>query len=112
MQTGTSILGPLAVLTAAIIALLGVGATVRQKSKTDRREQWWKRAEWSLDQIFHTDEARQRVGFAVLLVLADSRLATSEEFALLDAAADVVIDSAEINEEDQDEDHDGGLGRS
>lgn len=42
-------LGPLATACAAAVALLVGWATIVQKRHSDRRDQWWKRAQWALD---------------------------------------------------------------
>jgi hypothetical protein len=68
---------------------LAVGfVTVRQRREADRRDQWWKRAQWALDLVMSPSESQSRaaVGFAVLERLASSELARREELLVLEAA--------------------------
>lgn len=81
-------LGPIATALAALAALTVGIMTVRQRRTADARAEWWKRAEWALDQVLSTpaDESRAAVGMAMLNHLADSKLAKTEEIAALEAA--------------------------
>ena len=77
-------LGPIATALAAVVALIVGIIAVTQKSKADRRDQWWKRAQWAIEQTFaESNEEKQALGFRVLQVLADSKLASPEELLLL-----------------------------
>lgn len=59
-------MGPLATVAAAVVAgLFGAGA-VLQKRATDRRDHWWKRAEWALTASFSDDPERRDAGLAAL----------------------------------------------
>ena len=81
-------LGPIATALAALAALTVGILTVRQRRAADARAEWWKRAEWALDQVLSTpaDESKAAVGLAMLNNLADSRLAKTEELMALEAA--------------------------
>ncbi len=81
-------LGPVATGVAALVALAVGLVTVRQRREADRRDQWWKRAQWALDLVLSPSESEPRaaVGFAVLERLAMSDLARREELLVLEAA--------------------------
>ncbi len=76
-------LGPLAILLAAgIAAIVGV-LGLREKSNTDRlvltqqtnadnRSEWWRRAQWALDNAMSADLDRRALGIGILTVLAYS----------------------------------------
>jgi hypothetical protein len=78
-------LGPIATALAAVVALIVGIIAVTQKSKADRRDQWWKRAQWAMEQTFKDNEEQQALGFRVLQVLGDSKLAADEELLLLES---------------------------
>lgn len=88
-------LGPAATAVAAIIAFAIGLATIVQRGRSDRRDQWWKRAQWALDLTLDEDPNRRAVGFAALEVLAESELARKEEIRLLEVAWLPELDSAE-----------------
>jgi hypothetical protein len=83
-----SLLGPIATGLVALVALTVGLFTVRQRREADRRDQWWKRAQWALDLVLEPseDEGKATVGFAMLERLADSDLARKEELLILEAA--------------------------
>lgn len=83
-----SLVGPIATGMAALVALTVGLFTLRQRQEADRRDQWWKRAQWALDLVLEPseDEGKATVGFAVLERLADSDLARKEELLILEAA--------------------------
>ena len=103
-------LGPIATALAAVVALIeGVIAFI-QKSRADRRDQWWKRAQWAIEQTFTDDEEQKALGFRVLQVLADSKLAAPEELRVLESLTTPEIEplAPEIQEGDDGESHDEG----
>lgn len=81
-------LGPVVTGVAALVALAVGLVTVRQRREADRRDQWWKRAQWALDLVMSPSESESQaaVGFAVLERLASSDLARREELLVLEAA--------------------------
>ena len=112
---------------ATLLAAAGVGligsVTIAQKVRTDRRDQWWKRAQWAVDLTVVGNEYSQTVGWAALDNLTVEGGATRRDERLLlrivDAALTLVpavqeppgpasVDEAS-DEEDADE-HDGGVG--
>ncbi len=46
-------------IVAAAIVLTGVLLTLRQKERTDRKDQWWKRVQWSADLVVGADDQRR-----------------------------------------------------
>jgi len=97
-----SLLGPVATGAAAVVALAVGIATVRQRDRADRREQWWRRAEWALGLTLSDDREQMSRGYAVLTFLARSDLATREERHLLAALEKVGLKAPPWP------DHDGG----
>ncbi len=62
--------------------------TYRQKSHADRRDQWWKRAQWGIDSALNdADPQRRLAGIKVLVQLIGSDLATAEDAELMSALA-------------------------
>ncbi|MFF0150155.1 hypothetical protein [Micromonospora sp. NPDC005203] len=83
--------GPMSTAVVGIFALVGVGLTVWQKDRTDRRDQWWKRAQWSLDLARSQQKTDQVVGFSALVALASSRYAGRDEQDMLSAVAEATL---------------------
>lgn len=78
--------GPIATALAALVALIiGVG-TIVQRHRADRRDQWWKRAQWAFELTLDEDSGRQLVGMRALTYLAASKLAGRDEAKFLEAA--------------------------
>lgn len=70
MENGTwwqilAALGPLAVLLAAAIGAFMAWRTLRQKAVADDRSEWWKRAQWALDNVYSEDTNRGTMGLKV-----------------------------------------------
>ena len=61
-----------------------------QKAAADSRAEWWRRAQWALEQALSKDEDTRALGLATLEVLARSELARKEELELFDIAWEVV----------------------
>ena len=80
-------LGPVATGLVALVALVVGTLTVLQRSRADRRDQWWKRAQWAIDLTFAGQAERQKLAFRVLGVLGESKLASAEELRILDSLA-------------------------
>ncbi|VTR75665.1 hypothetical protein [Cellulomonas hominis] len=71
------------VLLAPTVALLvGIGAIV-QRDRADRRAEWWRRAQWSLDHVMAGTPAQRAVGLALTDALSSSALAGFEEVDVL-----------------------------
>lgn len=77
-------LGPAATALVALVALIVGVVTVRQRGEADRRDQWWKRAQWAIDHALDDRSTDHRTaGLKVLGTLSRSRLARDEELELL-----------------------------
>jgi len=62
--TGSEVTTFAAVL-ATVVALL----SLRQKANNDRRDAWWKRAQWAIDKSLSERPEDREVGLAAMLVL-------------------------------------------
>jgi hypothetical protein len=81
---GAAAVAPLATFGVVLVAYL----TYRQKSHSDRRDQWWKRAQWGIDSALNdADPHRRLAGMKVLVQLIGSDLATAEDAELMSALA-------------------------
>ena len=75
---------PLATFGVVLVAYL----TYRQKAHADKRDQWWKRAQWGIDSALNdADPQRRLAGIKVLVQLIGSDLATPEDADLMSALA-------------------------
>ena len=81
-------LGPAATLLAAIIAGAIATGSLVQRTNADKRAEWWRRAQWALEQHLSDSEARRTIGYKTLTGLGDSRLATKDDLRLYAAAFD------------------------
>lgn len=73
-----------------LVAVVGIAAavvTVRQKTRSDNRAEWWRRYTWATEQSFEETEHQQLVGWVNLDVLSHSRLATKTEWEVVQALA-------------------------
>lgn len=81
---GAAALAPLATFGVVLVAYLAY----RQRDRADRRDQWWKRAQWALDSALNeADPQRRLAGLKVLVQLIGSDLATAEDADLVSALA-------------------------
>lgn len=68
-----SVTPPQATLIVGVAVAVIAAATVTQRYRADRRDQWWKRAQWALDLTLSDDEFSQIVGWAAIEQLTESR---------------------------------------
>lgn len=61
------------------VAAIGVIVTWQQKNRADRRSEWWRRSAWAFERSFSENESQRRLGWQLLDVLFESRLATSDD---------------------------------
>lgn len=81
---GAAAVAPLATFGVVLVAYL----TYRQKVHADKRDQWWKRAQWGIDAaLYDADPQRRLAGIRVLVQLTGSDLATQEDAELMSALA-------------------------
>jgi len=96
--------GGVAALVAAVIAYRAARrAAVVQKSNADgdrtqrerseRKNQWWQRAQWALDLTLSEDTEARTVGFKVLRALAESEWADEHEADIVAAATDRALET-------------------
>lgn len=79
-------LAPVGTLAAALVAAIVGLSTIRQRSYSDRRAEFWRRTEWALEASVSSDPQLAAMGTMVLASLAKSDLiASDEELELLDA---------------------------
>lgn len=68
------------------LAFVGAMLSLAQKARNDRKDAWWKRAQWAMDQAFSPDAGRRETGFLALTILGKNERATGEDKKLLAAA--------------------------
>ncbi len=87
---------PLATVGAALLVLIGAGITIRQRDRSDRKDQWWKRTQWALDLTLHPDDFASELGYAGLAEQARSRLADAEDLRFLSVALAAGVDNGPL----------------
>jgi hypothetical protein len=75
--------GALATALGAAVALVVGAVTVRQRSRADRRAEWWRRAEWAIEHAVSEREETVEVGLISMMHLLESDLATPAEVRLV-----------------------------
>ncbi|MCS5717861.1 hypothetical protein N1027_06905 [Herbiconiux sp. CPCC 205763] len=80
--------GGVAAVVAAMIAFAASRHQARLQRAAQRKEQWWKRAEWALNLTFNDDATRSEVGIALLEALASSEWAGEHEDDVIAAVID------------------------
>lgn len=66
--------------------------TLRQKARNDRKDAWWKRAQWAMDRTLRADAGERQLGYEALAVLGRYRGATREDKQVLLAAVRRALD--------------------
>ncbi|WHU46449.1 hypothetical protein QNM97_21045 [Gordonia sp. L191] len=61
------------------VGVLGVTATILQRTYADRRAEWWRRAAWAVDHTLSDNTDAQVLGFDVMAKLQTSPLVTKTE---------------------------------
>lgn len=96
---GAASLAPLATFGVALVAYFAY----RQKTKADKRDQWWKRAQWAIDAALDQEDPQRRLtGVSVLVHMVDSDLATTEDADLMKIVS-IAIQDEELEEEVDDQ---------
>jgi hypothetical protein len=70
------------------IATVGVVATWQQKNRADKRSEWWRRTQWACERTFTTDYDQEELGWKILSALVRSRLATKDDFEIVQVIAE------------------------
>lgn len=94
----TAASAPLVTLLATMVAAAIALVTLVQRHRADKRDQWWKRAQWAMDLAIEGDLPSKEVGVRALKQLGESKLLAREEEEFLyrvgEAVQDLVIDTA------------------
>jgi hypothetical protein len=61
-------------LTIGGLAAIGVIITWQQKTRADRRSEWWRRTTWAFERTFSADDAQAELGWKMLDTLLRSTL--------------------------------------
>lgn len=80
--------GGVAAVVAAGIAYAAVRRQTVHARDAQRKEQWWKRAEWALNHTMSDDVDKRTVGYQVLTALAESEWANEHEGDVIAAATE------------------------
>jgi hypothetical protein len=89
-----AVVGSLAPVLTLLVVLVAFLAYL-QKSKADKRSQWWVRAQWGIESTFSDDDRRQEIGLVVMDSLDRSGLATKEDHALFSQTAFYAVQEQE-----------------
>jgi hypothetical protein len=92
----TGFAGAAAVL-AAVIAFSAAWHQANVQRQAQRKEQWWKRAEWALNLTLSDDTETRTVGFQTLTALSESEWAAEHEGDVIAAATDRTLDEVAGN---------------
>lgn len=92
----------------SIVGFIGVIWTIRQKTASDNRTEWWKRYTWAEEQL-NGDYRQASRGWIHLNILLDSDLATTTEIAIIEALSMELAegDNEESREDDSNDNHTG-----
>ena len=80
-------LAPWVTLVVGLLAFTGVCLSLAQKSANDRRDAWWKRAQWAIDKGLSPDQTTREVGIDTMQVLALDQVPEGD-LAILEPALD------------------------
>ncbi|AJK81839.1 hypothetical protein ACYJ3J_11080 [Mycobacterium avium subsp. paratuberculosis] len=70
------------------VATIGVLVTWQQKSRADRRSEWWRRTMWAFERTFSDDDTQAELGWKMLSALVVSRLATVDDSEIVQMIAE------------------------
>jgi hypothetical protein len=94
-MTGTAayaLSGYATLATAVVAAVVGLG-TLQERSRSDRRDQWWQRVQWALDRALDgQDQDVATAGISMLEVLARSPHTDADDARMLEAAWEPVLE--------------------
>lgn len=82
-------------LIAAVVAGLIAGAALWQKRRADNRSEWWRRAQWALNASLSKNPSEAEMGQKAIDLLGRSKLATTEELALLRTGTEDPLEAAD-----------------
>ncbi|AGF73014.1 hypothetical protein [Corynebacterium halotolerans] len=84
-----------------LVAIVGGGvgiASLIQKWKSDQRNAWWNRFQWSMDKILSASEADQGVGWATLPAIVDAALESTNDELMARAVLEFLQEQSEYGE--------------
>lgn len=94
-MTGTAAyaLSGFATLATAVVAAVVGLRTLQERSRSDRRDQWWQRVQWALDRALDgQDQDVATAGISVLEVLARSPHTDADDARMLEAAWEPILE--------------------
>lgn len=92
-------------LVVSALGFLGLIWTIRQKTISDNRAEWWKRYTWATELAKQDDDQAFRLGMFHLRILLTSPLATKTERKIIQDLA-VFYESGDNGGESEEADHD------
>ncbi|MGP6173244.1 hypothetical protein [Corynebacterium sp. A21] len=100
----------IATVLTALVSIVGFGGvvwTIRQRTESDNRSEWWSRYTWVEEQL-DGDYRKQMLGWKHMEILLDSPLATKSEGAIIQALSieAATRDNGDEQEEQEDDDDD------
>lgn len=88
-------LAPYAPLAAALIAAWIALRTLQQRSTSDNRSEWWRRAQWALDASTSEDPKRREMGQQAINRLGQSPLAGPDDLDFLEIGTEDALEDAD-----------------
>jgi hypothetical protein len=89
----TAVLTLLGVLVTQVVAYWNARTATLQKERADRRDAWWKRAQWAMERCYDSDQLARAVGTTALQRLGRSPLATADDQRMLRDVAVVILNA-------------------
>ena len=91
----------LARLIVSIIGFIAVVVTIRQKTNSDNRSEWWERYTWAMDIYLQHQSAEdiRKIAKEHVEMMTQSELATKTEQAFIYEVADDMLDKPDGNED-------------
>ena len=74
------------------LAFTAAMLSLRQKAANDRRDAWWKRAQWAIDHSLSPDPDTRLIGTEAMQVLALDAMASRSDMDVLEAALAYALD--------------------
>jgi hypothetical protein len=75
--------GNVATVTVGALAAIGVIVTWQQKTRADKRSEWWRRTAWAFERTFSGSDVQVDLGWDMLDKLVGSTLATNDDVGIV-----------------------------
>lgn len=75
------------------VAAIGVIVTWQQKTRADRRSEWWRRSAWAFERTFGDVDNQRQLGWKVLDTLLRSTLATRDDSGIVQVISEYLAES-------------------